>query len=842
MDTLIKIQKSVERLLVIALWAHIPLLTIEGVYLDGHWELLTIGGIMTATAATAMWRLAPGTAASYRTIGVALMVIVAMIVGGLQGHPWQVDMHMYFFVALSSLTIFCDWKTLIFAAATVAIHHIVMNIVFPAAIYPGGADYFRVLLHATVLVLQTGILGWIAMRIQNSFSAFVEAQSRSDTIISQLRLANWAIEQNPNMIVITDTQMRITRVNAAFTKQTGITAIEAQGRNPAMIMRSGKTPQATYIALRENMNAGLVWQGRFINSRANGSEYISDAVICPILNDNGELVNYLSIQNDVTQQVHNAEALERAKQIAERASQAKGDFLSMMSHEIRTPLNAIIGFTRAVKRDLANSAQSDRLNKIEQSSNHLLRIINDVLDLSKIEAGKMVINPLNFSLKQLLGGVVSLISQKAEAQGLDVVVDVSALVPDLLFGDELRISQCLLNYASNALKVTRRGAIILRVSLERELPDAIIVRFTVEDTGSGISQEALPRLFNAFEQLDQSHTRQHGGTGLGLALTKQLAELMGGSVGVNSILGKGSKFWFSAILRPTLDIDAHHPHTDVQDIPEKTLAKHYSSVKILAVEDVSVNREILLDMLSEAGLSADTAENGEIAVRMAATTQYDLILMDIQMPVMDGMTATKAIRQLPNNNSVPIIALTANAFNADRQMAFDVGMSDFLAKPVLPELLFATMLKWLSANRQLQQQGSTPAEKTPVSGNTELAYEKIKTCLAGLSDIDLSLIPLAQKKPVRYISYFNGYLENYEGAVPRFRNFVATGDYDEARRLVHSLKGTSGQLGIFGIQNLAAEMETSVKAGAKSADLNLLADALQPRLSAVCSAIAALNR
>ena len=378
---------------------------------------------------------------------------------------------------------------------------------------------------------------------------------------------------------------------------------------------------------------------------------------------------------------------------AEAASIAKSSFLANMSHEIRTPMNAIIGTVHLMRRDGGSPRQLVQLDRIGAASEHLLNIINDILDLSKIEAGKLTLADEDVSIDALFENLGSILSPRASAKGLKLVVHCEG-IPDRLRGDRTRLLQALLNYANNAVKFTEQGMISIGVRVIEETVTGVLLRFEVQDTGKGLAPEACERVFGAFEQADNSTTREYGGTGLGLAITRHLAQLMGGETGVASVLGQGSTFWFTCRLaRASGKESVARPEANGSS--EQDIAQRHEGRCVLLVEDDLVNREVALELLSGTRLKIDVAGDGVEAVRKASESHYDLILMDMQMPRMGGIEATRQIRQLPGGDVVPIVAMTANAFVEDKAQCIAAGMSDFLSKPVEPAMLYDAILRWL---------------------------------------------------------------------------------------------------------------------------------------------------
>jgi len=494
------------------------------------------------------------------------------------------------------------------------------------------------------------------------------------------------------------------------------------GLHPAALMRDAAplfalmTPDSYARYLEDEARSVREWSpysGLLLFNLADGRQAWLHVRSAPIPGPQGEAV-WAGVAVDVTKLKEAEAELERhrnhleamvdertaaltdAKRAAEAASLAKGSFLANMSHEIRTPLNAILGLSGLLRRKPQEPETAEKLAKIESAGKHLLGIINDILDFSKIEAGKLQLSEDPVDVRVLAVNVCSMVAEAASAKGLQLRTEVDFL-PAQLLGDLTRLTQALLNLVSNAVKFTEAGSVTVRTLRLQEDEDSVSIRFEVIDTGIGISPEAMRRLFTPFEQADTSTVRSYGGTGLGLAIARRLAQLMGGDAGVESVPGKGSTFWFSARLKKTSqargDADLS-PESEVVAL----LRQKFAGARILLAEDNEINQLVAREILEDVSLACDLAENGEEAVAMfqrAPAGAYALILMDMQMPRMDGVTATRTIRQLDGGEGIPVVALTANAFVEDEARCREAGMNDFVSKPVDPDRLYHALLKWL---------------------------------------------------------------------------------------------------------------------------------------------------
>jgi two-component system, sensor histidine kinase and response regulator len=662
-----------------------------------------------------------------------------------------------------------------------------------------------------------------------------EAQERArnaEEMARQQATLNALINAIPYSIFYKSTDGRYLGCNEAFAHIAGCSPAEVLNRTAADLFgpQRGATIQHADQELLQTMEP-VHKEEKMVYK--DGRVTLMQTVKAPFWDADGQLVGIMGIGHDITEQRKFEQEIQAAKELAEEAAQMKSDFLANMSHEIRTPMNAIIGLTRLVLKTELDPRQRDFIQKVEGSGQHLLGIIDDILDFSKVEAGKLSIEAHEFGLDKLLANVANLVAEKAAAKGLELIFDVAPDVPTALLGDVLRLGQVLINYANNAVKFTEHGEILVSVRLRERTEDEVLLYFAVSDTGIGLTEEQMDRLFQSFHQADTSTTRKFGGTGLGLAISKKLAELMGGQVGVHSQHGKGSTFWFTAQLglakdlrplpapltvvrdrralvvddndnarmviaemlrglhldvvavgsgqeavmrvleaaeagkpfdivyldwrMPGMDgletarqvralglhsapmllmVTAHgrdevraeaqragleevlvkplspsqlldttaavlgHRETEqyATEAPEGTAMHPLSPIRgarVLLVEDNDINQIVATEILTDAGLVVDHAPDGAVALDMVQRKPYDVVLMDMQMPVMDGCTATREIRKIEHLRRLPIVAMTANAMEQDRRKCMEAGMDGHVAKPIDPDELWQALLRFV---------------------------------------------------------------------------------------------------------------------------------------------------
>jgi two-component system sensor histidine kinase/response regulator len=528
-----------------------------------------------------------------------------------------------------------------------------------------------------------------------SFKDITEQVTASLENKRQQALMTGLINSIPDIIVYKDPQGTYLGCNDAFARLCGRPAQEIEGciasdLFPADRAREICAQEDQVLATLDKLSAEN-WV-----SYPDGQRILLDTVRSPLRDESGKLLGTLSIGRDVTERKKAEDEIRLAKEMAEEATRMKTDFLANMSHEIRTPMNAIIGMSHlALKTDLT-PRQRDYIGKVQSSGQHLLGVINDILDFSKVEAGKLGIELADFELQKLLGDVANFSTEKCSAKGIHLTFDVAPDVPPRLLGDSLRVGQILINYTNNAVKYTEKGSIMIAARVRERTARDVLLHFSVTDTGIGLTEEQMVRLFQSFQQADSSTTRKYGGTGLGLAISRNLAQLMGGEVGVESRFGHGSTFWFTVRMGIGLpngcELAAESPAPRQRG---QTQSAPAPKARILLVEDNDINQLVAREILQDAGFVVEVAENGKIGLEMAQHGDFDLVLMDMQMPEMDGVTATLELRKLPAFTALPIVAMTANAMQRDRDRCLDAGMNDFVAKPFDPDELCAVLLKWI---------------------------------------------------------------------------------------------------------------------------------------------------
>ena len=798
----------------------------------------------------------------------------------------------------------------------------------------------------------------------------------------QLRKLYKAVEQSPVSVVITDPDGTIEYVNPMFTRVTGYTSVEALGQNPR-ILKSDQTPAGTFKALWDTITSGRAWQGELQNKKKNGALIWEAVNISPIFSGKGEITNYLCVKEDITQRKkmeaslieshHQLEAAvavsKQEKRRAEAADKAKSQFLANMSHEIRTPMNAIIGMTHLTLQTDLTPRQQDYVGKIDASAKSLLGLINDILDFSKIEAGKLDMETLEFSLDETLENLAGLILVKAgEKKDLEVLFRVDPDTPNSLVGDPLRLNQVLVNLGNNAVKFTEKGHIIVGVDVKETNKEQAVIRFSVTDSGIGMTPGQQQKLFKAFGQADTSTTRKYGGTGLGLIISKRIVEMMGGSIALDSTYGKGSTFSFTVPLklgsqashrRPALDaelaginvmviddnpaarqifldmlgafsltatgagsgqeglalmhraavpynlilVDAHMPGMDgfetaqaIRQLPAgsdagpgpapgrtkivlvcsgdtqairsraekmaldgilvkpasysglfnalvnafgramgtklvsrkevtaKTLPREILGARILLVEDHDINQQVAREILEGAGFWVDVAGNGEQGLSQAVSFPFDLVLMDLEMPVMDGYGATRKIRGHKSREELPIIAMTAAAMPKDRQRAMAAGMNDHVSKPIDLNELFKALSKWIKPGNRPLPDGFRRHKKA----------EKQLSDVPGIAVVH-ALSRLDRNQSL-YLDLLAKFKRDYARADIDLKRLLDNKNTSGARHLAHAVKGVAGNIGMTDLQAAAADMENACRNQAVQ-DVDALLTAFSKRLAIALSSV-----
>ncbi|MDC8756427.1 CHASE domain-containing protein [Janthinobacterium fluminis] len=503
----------------------------------------------------------------------------------------------------------------------------------------------------------------------------------------------------------------------------------------------------------------------------------------------------IGLSTDVTE-LHNL------KEQADAANQAKSDFLSNMSHEIRTPMNSIIGMAHLALKSVADPKQRDYLQKIYHSGQHLLGLINDILDFSKIEAGKLELEELDFTLDTLLANISSQLGQSAAAKGLTLVFEIWPGLSHQLRGDPLRLEQVLLNLTSNAIKFSDNGQIFIRARPLEDQDHHTMVRFEVQDPGIGMSPEEVAQLFQSFHQADASTTRKYGGTGLGLVISKQLAELMGGGVGVESQPGAGSTFWFAARLEKGADCFAASDELVQPDVLDTI-----QGAAILLVEDNIFSQQVGQELLEDAGATVCVANNGKEAIDLLLKERFDCVLMDVQMPLMDGFETTRMIRAHPKLAGTLVIAMTANAGSEDKARCLQAGMDEFVTKPIAPKLLFTVLAKWLALRADVRVRPPAAPKAAPAPAPAApAAAVAVQVEAAALLDM-AALAQTFGSKPDKMRKFAVMFLDAARDSLVEMDQAMERGDLVRLAELGHRTKSSARAVGAMSFAALCHALE-----------------------------------
>jgi PAS domain S-box-containing protein len=811
---------------------------------------------------------------------------------------------------------------------------------------------------------QENIIGYLLIGTDNTARKQVEEEQKilDQRLRDQQFYTRSLIESNIDAITITDPAGIITDVNKQMEALTACTRDELIG---APFKNYFTDPQRAEAAIKQVLIKKKVSDYELTARARDGRKTVVSYNSTTFYDRDRKLQGVFSAARDITERKRLDQVLreknlelESAMSVAEKANLAKSDFLSNMSHEIRTPMNAIIGMSHLALKTELTPRQRDYINKIQGSGRHLLGIINDILDFSKIEAGKLTIEHTEFELEKVLDNVANLIAEKTASKGLELVFNVDRHVPLKLVGDPLRLGQILINYCNNAVKFTEQGEVGILIRIKEQTENEVLLYCAVRDTGIGLNSDQIKQLFHRFSQGDTSITRKFGGTGLGLVISKKLAELMGGEVGVESKPGTGSTFWFTVhmgkssgqhhkrvlsanfqgrrvlvvddnknarqvlaellgnmgleveqaesgksaieainraeILKNSFEIvflDWQMPGMDgietakqlkalpLAQLPHRMLLTNFGSEElirdaeaagiedvlikpastsvlfdsvvrilggvvdeqhiyggvpsdaylklasiegahILLVEDNDLNQEVATELLTDAGFIVDLAENGQLALEKLDGTDYDIVLMDMQMPVMDGVTATRNIRKKSRFQNLPIVAMTANAMQGDRDRCMAAGMNDHVAKPIEPEKLWEALLTWIKPRH-------TSVAKNFVLTRDAQSDERLPV-IDGLDTIN-GLRRVLGKQSL-YLSMLRTFASGEKLTTQNIVKTLDDHDWITAERLVHTLKGASGNIGASSVQHLAEKLETAIKQQRPRELINLSIHALSTPL------------
>ncbi len=625
----------------------------------------------------------------------------------------------------------------------------------------------------------------------------------------EIRRLSQAVEHSPVSVVITDVDGTIEYVNPSFTEVTGYTREEALGKNPR-ILGSKRQSGDFYQNLWDTIRNGRVWRGEFENVKKNKDHYWESASISPIFNDKKEIVHFVAVKEDITEQKKMIHQLEQAKILAESSTRAKSNFLATMSHEIRTPMNAILGMSRLVLETALDDTQRRYVANVHNSAKALMAVINDILDFSRAEAGQLALLSQEFELTQVIDKIIRVMNFTAEEKNIKFSSRFRHPSPLFVIGDPIRLNQIVINLVSNALKYTPAGEVEIETAIDKEETDRIFMQISVRDTGIGMSAEQTADLFKPFSQADGSSSRKYGGTGLGLAIVKQLVTLMAGAIEVTSTPGEGSVFRVTLpFVKSAVGRDRgplFPPSAEPVDLKgEKGEAIDIlKGKKMLIVDDDETNREIIRVFLEKAGADACEAQDGRAAIDMLSTSCFDLVFMDIEMPGMDGYETSKRIRKIetPWAADVPILALTGYPLAEIYDKISAAGVNDHIEKPVSREQLFQKVFKWVPP---LKEKPDQRARKYPsaVFCREERHSGDLINMKSGMAYID--------HNQTLYIKMLKKFLETYAGKDRELLKAFQADDVQAMRFLLHNMKSIAGMIGAAELEKAAVELSECLK-------------------------------
>jgi len=710
---------------------------------------------------------------------------------------------------------------------------------------------------------RSGAIAWIEISVARIpgggvIGVFYDVTQQKNALDEIAKLSIVA-SSTDNMVIITNAAGEIEWANQALLSISEYSLEELLGRKPGSVLQGPETDQETVARVREAVHNGRSVRETILNYSKSGKRYWNSMNITPIHNKSGVVERFIAVQSDVTalkgreqdilQQKSELEEhvrsrtaeLAKAKEVAESAALARSTFIANMSHEIRTPLNAIIGLSWLCLQSDMGEKQREFVEKTALAAQNLMRLVNQILDVSKIESGGLQLEAADFSLESVLVNVDTVIGELARSKGLTFRITRATPLPQRLNGDALRLEQILINLAGNGVKFTTTGSVDVVVGLKQSDATAVELEFSVKDTGIGMTPEQIARLYRPFTQADNSTTRKYGGSGLGLTISKRLVRMMGGDLTVESVSGIGSTFRFtvrfSAGKEPPRNVRGEF---GADSTLKRDLESAFRGARILVAEDNEFNQQVVRELLELVGATVVIASDGREAIaQIAKESRFDLVVMDVHMPLMDGYEVTRKIRSYPMFTELPVIAMTANADSEERGRCLAAGMNDFLTKPVAPELLYRTLHSWL-AFRELDS--SSPRHQTAATGVGNSIAKSGVSAVSGDSPIDLAcLARLAQNDTARSIRFGIKFLETSNPILIRMQAAQSRRDLVELASLSHRLKGAASTIGANSCADLCDALESASRSG-NFEETEQLVDALPSLLTRIQLALVELQQ